>query len=62
MDFYATCGGAATSPEIAETAEAFNHPLLGTGFHPLPGATLPPEMTFLTMSAPQCANNGGEKG
>jgi alpha-mannosidase len=44
--------GSGTSPEIAQAAEAFNHPLLSTGFHPLPGATLPSEMTFLTMNAP----------
>jgi alpha-mannosidase len=44
--------GTGDSPAVAQAAEAFNHPLLCTAFHPLPGASLPPEMTFLTVDKP----------
>ena len=50
--------GPGLSAEIAKKAEAFNHPLLSTLFHPISGESLPAEQTFLSMSSPNVLITG----
>lgn len=54
-------GAGGVSPAVVKAAESFNHPLLGTEFHPMGQASLPMAKTFLSVSGANVLITGVKK-